>query len=124
MTDTPETCFKRIQGRGYIGRRCGRPVKEDGMCALHLAAKLRAARQMSQRRKEVDQERDRREMFEIKMAALRKRMPAITGHYDQHAGYGRQPYTHVVVDIDVLLTILGVTIDIPATVSAKEGSNG
>ncbi len=44
-----EMCRKRVYGGTFRGRPCGRPAKEVGLCAAHLAGKKRSETVAAQR---------------------------------------------------------------------------
>ena len=46
MTDTAKagpTCSKRVSIDSWHQAACGRPVKDEGLCGIHLAAKRKRA---------------------------------------------------------------------------------
>lgn len=50
MTADSLTCSKRVPRGPYDWRPCGRPVKDDGLCGIHLAAKRKRERNDAARR--------------------------------------------------------------------------
>lgn len=53
-----QTCQESVAyGSGYHFRICNRPVKEEGLCGLHLAAKRRREARMAQADREWEEKK-------------------------------------------------------------------
>lgn len=106
MSDT-ETCKERIfdTGRSFGSWPCGRKVKEDGLCGIHLGAK--------RRREQKSLEQDEKDRADAKVKAevreyLNTYGLATDEAWPEYAAYPASRHTgRVVITLDALKRILG-----------------
>lgn len=103
MSDN-ETCRKRIGG-GYQFYPCGRKVKEDGLCGIHLTAKRR---QQEKAAELAERDRVDAEMKHAIRGYLGNHGLATDEAWPEYAGYPASCHTgRVVITLDALKRILG-----------------
>jgi hypothetical protein len=95
------TCPEYV-GSGFLGHVCGRLVKGDGLCGIHLAAKKRRQRNAAEFERARLEERQRRETATAQIDRLAELGVQAELHYEYRAGYDGR----VVVDPAALLQVL------------------
>lgn len=103
MTEDQTTCQERVYSghRDVSGHVCGRPVKSDGLCGVHLAAIERRRKNDSDRMERVSVSERHREAAEdvcVELAALG--LDAQPEYYMHQTNFKLSRYTGAVVITD------------------------
>jgi hypothetical protein len=99
-----EVCQERVSNDSWHFHACGRKVKEDGLCGIHLGARKR--RQVTDKRWEDEREADNQLVEKAKTVG--QRFTELTGEYTgvEYSLYSRRPTGNITISPEALTKLM------------------